>query len=665
VVTGQPEREEAARQDPTAFSTVLDTRSAPTEVQTLSEALADTVGVQVRRYGGLGDFSTVSIRGFAPGQVQVYLDGVPLSRAQNEVVNLSDLPLDAIDHVEVYRGATPLAFAQSGPGGVVNIVPRRADGAPVAALSASGGSFATRKVDGLLSGASGPWEALAFAHYLGSAGDFPFETTNSRNLEHPPPPHEVDRQNNAFDLGDFTARVGYRPSGPVAYTLTTDTFAKDEGVPGVDEPQAREASLRTVRQLAHFDAALTPQTNVPLDARGGVYVVYQQQLDHDPLGEINGARLDLDQRSTVAGGQMLVRGALGAHNLPGALVAMSWERFAERDLLNDHTSPAQTRLRATVAAEDEIVLLGERLSLVPGLRWEGFRDDFPGDPFDPSNALQPHGVRDQDFFSPRGGVRVAALPGLTLLANVGRYARVPNLEELFGKGGALIGNANLKPEEAFNRDAGFRFSRSGVTPWLTDVGSEYSFFDNEVDDLIFLQPKGQVTVQPKNLSSAHVRGHEVASRARLWQRVGVAVNYTHQDARNTSHEVADTFDKRIPGLPADEAYARVELSWSPSTPLPFGAAFRALWPGRVWYDVNLMSDNFLDTQNSPDKHVGSRLYHGVGVELSLPARFRVGFEVKNAGNDQTRDAFRFPLPGRSFFGTVSWGFGASAGAENH
>jgi hypothetical protein len=30
--------------------------------------------------------------------------------------------------------------------------------------------------------------------------------------------------------------------------------------------------------------------------------------------------------------------------------------------------------------------------------------------------------------------------------------------------------------------------------------------------------------------------------------------------------------------------------------------------------------------------------------------------VRNLSNDQTRDALNFPLPGRSFFGTVSWGF---------
>src|SRR5262245_5208948 len=148
VVTGPAVRDDAARANaPTAFASVIDARAAPTSVETLADALEDSVGVQVRRFGGLGDFTTVSVRGFSPRQVQVYLDGVPLSRADNETVDLSDLPLDATERVEVYRGTTPLRFAQAAPGGVINVVTRRPGSAPVTAASASYGSFETRKVD--------------------------------------------------------------------------------------------------------------------------------------------------------------------------------------------------------------------------------------------------------------------------------------------------------------------------------------------------------------------------------------------------------------------------------------------------------------------------------------------------------------------------------------
>ena len=43
--------------------------------------LATAAGVRIVQYGGLGAFSTVSLRGAPPGQVSVYLDGAPLTSA--------------------------------------------------------------------------------------------------------------------------------------------------------------------------------------------------------------------------------------------------------------------------------------------------------------------------------------------------------------------------------------------------------------------------------------------------------------------------------------------------------------------------------------------------------------------------------------------------------
>ena len=37
--------------------------------------------------------------------------------------------------------------------------------------------------------------------------------------------------------------------------------------------------------------------------------------------------------------------------------------------------------------------------------------------------------------------------------------------------------------------------------------------------------------------------------------------------------------KQLPGRPAHEAFARLELDWSPTRPLPWIPAAQALWPG--------------------------------------------------------------------------------------
>jgi iron complex outermembrane recepter protein len=658
VIAPAPARHAAPR-DPTASATIIDTSSAPTRVETLEEALSDAVGVQVRRFGGLGDFSTVSIRGYGAGQVQLYLDGVPLGRADNEVVNLADLPLDAVDHIEVYRGASPLEFSQSGPGGVVNIVTRAPGEKPLFGTSASYGSFDTRKANVAVGGSHGRVSGLAFAHYLGSEGDFRFTNDNGTSAN-PLDDRTEKRRNNAFNLGDLTARLVYRAADPLTLTLTSESFVKEQGIPGGVSVHLDDASLRTIRQLANLEAVLDRPAALPLEVRAAGWTVYQQRDLDIPITERHFVPADRRERSTSAGGQLLARGALGSHQLPGALLALGHERFSEHDRLAAGPDvPDRTRLRGSIAAEDEIILFGERVSLVPGLRWEIVRDEFRGD-LGPGTQPASDGAEVRDFLSPRFGVRVETLPGVDILGNIGRYARIPNLQELFGDSGFLRGNPELETETAVNRDLGVRarLPRYGI---VSNVALEYTWFDNEIDDLIVFVQQSQTIVRPENVGAASLRGHEVAVSARFWDRVGVVGNYTRQRTRDESERDRRFQGNQLPGRPEDEAYARIELSWSREHPLPLGAVAARLWPGRVYYDVNFISDNFLDRANNEFKFVDSRTLHGVGLDLDLPvAGLRLGLEMKNAGDERTQDVYGFPLPGRALFATLSYGFGEAA-----
>src|SRR5207244_10741103 len=91
-------------------------------------------------------------------------------------------------------------------------------------------------------------------------------------------------------------------------------------------------------------------------------------------------------------------------------------------------------------------------------------------------------------------------------------------------------------------------------------------FDNQIDDLIILVQNSQAIVRPENVTSAAVRGHEVSARGRLWERLGLTANYTHQHARDTG-EVTFLSGKQLPGRHADVAFARLALAWSPLHPL--------------------------------------------------------------------------------------------------
>jgi outer membrane cobalamin receptor len=65
-IRDQPFTEAQRLRETSTFATVVDTAEATSRVDSVSDLLSESVGVQVRSFGGLGAFSTVSIRGATP-----------------------------------------------------------------------------------------------------------------------------------------------------------------------------------------------------------------------------------------------------------------------------------------------------------------------------------------------------------------------------------------------------------------------------------------------------------------------------------------------------------------------------------------------------------------------------------------------------------------------
>src|SRR5262249_56105347 len=114
--------------------------------------------------------------------------------------------------------------------------------------------------------------------------------------------------------------------------------------------------------------------------------------------------------STIGtGAQVTGRGALGSHQLLGGMLAVGYETFSAKELDQQMQPPNESRVRGTIAGEDEILLWGDRLSIVPSMRWEIVRDDFPGDTGGGPTAT-PAATTVNDYPLPRLGVPAPILP---------------------------------------------------------------------------------------------------------------------------------------------------------------------------------------------------------------------------------------------------------------
>lgn len=121
-VTVRSQRSEARKlQESAEAVNVLDLRRARQRSADLGEVLSRTQGVNVRRLGGLGSDARVSMNGLEGDQIRLYLDGVPLELS-GFPFGISNIPVNLLERVEVYRGVVPIRFGADALGGAINLV---------------------------------------------------------------------------------------------------------------------------------------------------------------------------------------------------------------------------------------------------------------------------------------------------------------------------------------------------------------------------------------------------------------------------------------------------------------------------------------------------------------------------------------------------------------
>ena len=97
------------------------------EQKTLPDLLKEVPGVHVREVNGKGQYTTLTIRGSTAAQVGIFVDGVLTNLGGDSAVDISTIPIQNVERIEVYRGYTPVRFGGTYMGGVVNIVTKRPD----------------------------------------------------------------------------------------------------------------------------------------------------------------------------------------------------------------------------------------------------------------------------------------------------------------------------------------------------------------------------------------------------------------------------------------------------------------------------------------------------------------------------------------------------------
>lgn len=638
IVLGEEIVSEREVENPSKFMTVIDVSGSSDRVETVSEVLSETVGVQVKSWGGMGGFSTVSIRGSSASQVQVFIDGVPLNRAVSGVTNLEDLPLDNVEYIEVFRGFTPADFGSSGIGGAVNLVTRREVKGGEA--SASYGSFDTYKLDATASGPAGPLRLLMFAGYGRSRGNFEYENDNGTPLVGSDD-FEEERTNNDFESFDLTGRVS--GGGPWEFSAVGSGHSKEQGLPGLGAAQAEDARLETNRGSLSVSVRNRSLLDGGLDLTLGGDGLWENQVYDDPEGELGsgGPRKTENVMSTAGARVKSIWRFAGNDGIATGYLEYREETYLPVEHVpNRWEGDVQRRNLAAGVIQVEATDPSGLWTLQATVRQERYWNMIKGDP----NFSWSQSAGDNhdtfDLTSPSVGLRYRAGDDLVFKANGGRFYRVPTFYELFGDRGVAVGNTDLDPESGVNWDIGFTYRGSGGGP-VERPYLEYAYFQSRIDDLILFFQNSQRTVMATNIGGALITGHEVAFGLGLFESVRFSGNYTFQAAVDKG-EVPYWRDNALPFRPMHEAYGKIQYQ-------PWERA-------KTWADVTYVSGNYWDRANLYE--VPDRRIYNLGATVEVWRRedtaLALTLEGKNLADERVSDVAGYPLPGRSYYATVQF-----------
>jgi outer membrane cobalamin receptor len=181
------------------------------KAMTLPDVLLYTPGVAIGRTGPEGGQTSIFLNGGNSSFTKVLVDGTAVNEPGN-AVDFGNFTLDNIDKVEVVRGAESALYGTDAVAGVIQAFTHRGTThSPAAVLFAEGGSFATGRGGGQLSGLTGALDYSAAASYFQTDGQGP---------------------NDRFLIRTLSSNTGWNFSDSNHMRLSLRNINSDSGIPG-------------------------------------------------------------------------------------------------------------------------------------------------------------------------------------------------------------------------------------------------------------------------------------------------------------------------------------------------------------------------------------------------------------------------------------------------
>ncbi|MBU0983625.1 MAG: TonB-dependent receptor, partial [candidate division Zixibacteria bacterium] len=604
----------------------------------LAELLQSLPGVAVQRSGGPVDPVRVSIRGSASRHVLVLVDGQRVNSSADGESDLSVVPVQAVQRIEVHRGGSSAQFGPNALGGVINIITDVGRGLERSvSVDRRAGSWADDFRSVSLANAI-PVDSVVtrfFWSRQSSNGDYPF----SYSVQ--PVGNEVSgiRINNDAGRSSYHLAAQYRPKAHMLLKFTGQLSETERGLPGNAPDQNLQARAEDDRTIVGGIWQIRPSERLSGEIQVGYTRYRQYMVDTVITPSVNRFHTEYDNRILTAGARS------DWHPWDGQTVGVSWqvrnEWLDHDDLMPNrtgtgHTSRVDYGMGVSTLQRLRLPswLVFDQLTADVALRWDRAHTEH-----DSTGIQDSVNYVSSEFWSPKAGVAMSCGDNtrLTVRSSYGKSVSLPAINALFWKPDARSsGNPRLRPERSEHSEAGVELS-TGWRGHRVRMGATY--FHSYVSDLVVWQAGRGGVWKPVNLAAARTTGHED------FVVLAFADDLLQVEYQNTVTSALN----REPGL---NSYGK-RLTFTPHYQTAYSIRFNHSH-AFLDYSVRLVDIRYANASNDKwyeayrvdDLRLGARLSHG---------RWRLEGEYKvcNMRGEHYTLINHYPMPPRE------WQIGAS------
>jgi len=665
---------------------IVDTKGSQQQAATLVEMMNRSAGIRIRQSGGLGSNASIMLNGFQGKSIKTFKDGVPTDYL-GASFSLSNLPINMLEHVEVYKGVLPTQLGADALGGAVNLVSRIGTDQYVAA-SYEIASFNTHRasinlyhhsINNKLFGGLDAFYNYSDNNYQVTA-DIPNEETANVIPENVKLFHNAYKQWYAEVYGgwkDVSWADELRVGLTGFYMNRDNQFAALMERPfGASYSKQNAPIIPTVRyKKSWIDGKLTIDqfavyskiNSLFADTLTGSYDWYGRYhapVDPGKRGESGNASLADIHFSNFTTRTGINYQLSDRHGLGFNLVFNDYNRkgsdpygavSAGENPIDLQSLPADyTKLVGTLGLSS--MFLDGKLQNLAQVKY------YHAQALGQEVNLSTGRLRDETSKASSATFGVAEALKWNLTADLffrlsGEWAtRLPEQSEILGNGSYVLSNFDLKPERSINGNLGFGYSHGN------DYGVEINSFYRITKDLILSVPVNLIYSQSSNVEQVRGIGLETDAYVSPVDWLRLNGNFTYQDFRLynvTESSILYLERARLRNIPF--FFANLGATFNFKNTLSKGDRLQAYWYFSYVHQYYL---NYIPKDTEPDGFLGlwgdakidapniipGQRVHTAGlVWTPMPHRpLSINLECKNMFDAAIYDNFRIQNAGRSF-----------------